>query len=45
MWDRFYRSVIQPIEHLDVQQTGLLVVVMVLVGIWCMRGFGSRSNY
>jgi hypothetical protein len=40
-----YRNVFTRIEHLNFQQTALLVVVIVVFGFYCLRGFGSRSNY
>ncbi len=44
-FNQLYRSVIQPLERLDFQQTVLLVIVIVAIGIYCLRGFGSRHNY
>ena len=41
----FYREVMQFIQHMDAQQWVLALLAMVLVGLFCMRGFGSRSNY
>jgi len=40
-----YRTVFTRLEHLSFEQVGLLVAVIVVVGIFCLRGFGSRSNY
>jgi hypothetical protein len=40
-----YYTVFNRLEHLTLQQFVLLTVVIVAIGIWCMRGFGSRSNY
>ena len=40
-----YRTVFTRLEHLSFEQYTLLVVVIVAVGIYCLRGFGSRSNY
>ncbi len=45
MWDFIYRSIVVPVERLNHHQMALLVMVIVFVGIWCMRGFGSRSSY
>ncbi len=39
------RSVMQRLESLDFHQLGLLVVIIVVFGFYCLRGFGSRSNY
>jgi len=40
-----FHSIAYRLEHLDYQQFALLTLVIVAVGFWCMRGFGSRTNY
>ena len=45
MVNTIYNATVGRIMHLDHQQMGLLVVAMVVIGFWCMRGFGSRSAY
>ena len=40
-----YQTLFNRIEHLNFQQFALLVVVIVVFGFYCLRGFGSRSNY
>jgi hypothetical protein len=40
-----YRTVFTWLEHLNFQQLALLVIVIVVFGCYCLRGFGSRSNY
>lgn len=46
MWySNLYRNVFQRIENLDFHQFSLLVIVIVAFGFFCLRGFGSRSNY
>ncbi len=32
-------------ERMEPQHWGLVLIGMVLFGFFCMRGFGSRSNY
>lgn len=44
-FNELYRTVFTRLEHLSLQQFVLLAVIIVLFGIFCMRGFGSRSNY
>lgn len=39
------RGVMQFFNGLDVDQWFLLGAVAVLLGLFCLRGFGSRSNY
>lgn len=41
----FYRDVMRFIEHMDRQEWVLALIAVVVVGLVCMRGFGSRSNY
>lgn len=41
----FGRSLLTRVERLDFQQYALLVIVIVAFGFYCLRGFGSRSNY
>jgi hypothetical protein len=40
-----FHSIAYRLEHLDYQQLALLTFVLVVFGFWCMRGFGSRTNY
>jgi hypothetical protein len=41
----YFQSLFQRIESLDFHQMALMVVIIVAFGFWCLRGFGSRSNY
>jgi hypothetical protein len=41
----YYQSAFNWVERLDFQQVTLLVVIIVGFGFYCLRGFGSRSNY
>jgi len=46
MWySNLYRNVLQRLENLDFHQFSLLVIIIVVFGFYCLRGFGSRSNY
>jgi hypothetical protein len=46
MWyTNFYRNLFDRIEGLDFHQMSLLVVAIVAFGFYCLRGFGSRSDY
>jgi hypothetical protein len=40
-----YRDVLHMMERLSVQQWMLVLVVAIVVGVFCLRGFGSRSEY
>jgi hypothetical protein len=44
MW-RFYHECMRFVEHLSAQDYLLLVLAGIVLGILCMRGFGSRSHY
>ena len=39
------RDVIRFIEQMDAQDWLLALLAVVLIGLFCMRGFGSRSDY
>jgi len=42
---QIYREVMQQINHLDARQWLYVLVGVVFVGLFCLRGFGSRSDY
>jgi len=42
---QFVRGAMRYVEALDIQQWLLVLVAAVVVGFFCMRGFGSRSQY
>ena len=43
--DQFCREVMRFIEGMDAQDWLLALLAVVGVGLFCMRGFGSRSDY
>lgn len=43
--NRILSSVFSFINSLGPQGWGLIAVVLVTVGVICMRGYGSRDNY
>ncbi len=48
MWyyiDEIYSFFYYGISRMDMREWGLFVLVIVAVGIYCMRGYGSRKNY
>jgi hypothetical protein len=46
MWFfRLVQDALVRVERLDMHQLGLFVVLIVVFGVYCLRGFGSRSNY
>ena len=40
-----WRKAMRIIENLDNHEWALVLLVVVVIGCLCMRGFGSRSNY
>jgi len=42
---QFLNELVRYVERMDVQQWFFLLVVVVLLGSLCLRGFGSRSQY
>ena len=42
---QFYREVMRFIERMDAQDWLLALLGVVVIGLFCMRGFGSRSDY
>ncbi len=45
MWKEYYLDAMRWVTSLDKQETLLMLVVVTIIGFFCMRGFGSRSNY
>ncbi len=44
MWN-YYNSFMRTLDHLSAQEWLLVFGFVVIVGFFCLRGFGSRSNY
>ena len=40
-----YRETMRLINHMSTQQWLLVATIGLVVGLLCMRGFGSRSSY
>jgi len=40
-----WRKSMRIIENLDTQEWTLVLLGAIVIGIFCMRGFGSRTNY
>ncbi len=43
--NQFSRDVVRFIEQMDTQDWLLALLAVVVVGLFCMRGYGSRSDY
>ena len=41
----FYREVTRYINHMDMQQWAVALALVIVVGFFCLKGFGSRNNY
>jgi len=44
-WDYYLHYLLRKLEHLDPQEWLLVLVAAIFIGMVCLRGFGSRSNY
>ncbi len=42
---QLYQDVLRYANLMDTQQWMLLCLVVIALGLFCMRGFGSRSNF
>ena len=45
MLNQLFRTVEHRLTSLNFQQVTMLVLVVVVIGVVCLRGFGSRTNY
>jgi len=45
MWNHVSNTVFRWAESLNMSQWLLVLLVVVAVGAFCLKGFGSRSNY
>ena len=43
--ERYFHELFRYVERLDTHHWVLVFVAAVIVGVLCMRGFGSRSDY
>ena len=43
--DEYYRAAMTTLEGLSTQQWTVLMFFLIVVGFFCMRGFGSRTTY
>jgi hypothetical protein len=41
----WYWTVMRFVEQMDIQEWLLALFGVVIVGLFCLRGFGSRSKY
>ena len=40
-----WRNVMRMVNYMDAQDWLLVLVGVIVVGVFCLRGFGSRSQY
>ncbi|MCL6504845.1 MAG: hypothetical protein K6T86_19370 [Pirellulales bacterium] len=45
MWSSAYQFVIRQVHHFNQQEWLFVLLGTVLLGLFCLRGFGSRSRY
>ena len=43
--NQYFHKVMRFLEHIDPQEWLLVICGVVIVGLVCMRGFGSRRYY
>jgi hypothetical protein len=43
--EQLIRNSLRSVEHFDKQDWMLVMVAVLVLGAFCLRGFGSRSNY
>ena len=41
----YYRAAMGTMEGLSTQQWTVLMFLLIIVGFFCMKGFGSRTTY
>jgi hypothetical protein len=42
---KLLRDVLRWVEHMDAQEWIIFASVAIILGVLCMRGFGSRSSF
>ncbi len=42
---QYWNNLLRQIDRLDTEQWTLVLVAAIVVGFFCLRGFGSRSGY
>ncbi len=42
---RYWNTLLHHIDRLDTEQWTLILAAAIVVGFFCLRGFGSRSGY
>ena len=42
---KLLRDALRWVEHMDAQEWVVFAAVAIIVGVLCMRGFGSRSSF
>ena len=45
MWNQLVNDIMRYIDRMDFDGWVLALAALIIVGIVCMRGFGSRSGY
>lgn len=40
-----YRDLLRLVERMGPQEWVVVMAVLIVVGLFCLRGFGSRSRY
>ena len=43
--NHLWREIVHIVERMDTHHWALALVAVIIVGFFCLRGFGSRSGY
>jgi hypothetical protein len=43
--NRIQSTLYKLVYVMDAREWGVLVIVLMAIGVFCMRGYGSRKNY
>ena len=43
--DQLWDNILGTIDRMGIQEWTLVLISAIVIGFYCLRGFGSRSNY
>ena len=43
--ERYFREIVQYVERMGTQEYIIAVAIAIAIGVFCLKGFGSRSEY
>ena len=42
---QYFNKILQFVDRMDPQECLIVMIVLIVAGLFCLRGFGSRSEY